>query len=128
MDDNATNGERDLTFEDLLNELHALIGRWVGVAVYGRGTDVLAGFTGSLVAGVAFSEGDRLVFRVRSDDPDTRSVFFLDPATYEGARWRQSSHGENELLIEVRGGALGITLDTAPADESGDYAGEDGGS
>lgn len=110
-----------LTFEELLHELHGLIGRSIGVAVYGGETEsrvMLACFAGRLlggkdfaeVSGIDFGEDDRLVFRVTGGDPNVSSLFFLGSDSFESARWQDTPHGDRELLIEVEGGALGLTL------------------
>jgi hypothetical protein len=104
----------ELTFEELLNELLALIDRWIGVAVYGTGDGVgpLAGFIGRLDAGVPYEDGDRLAFRVMGGDPDDgRANFYLSPDAYRAAHWRELPTGERELLIAVEGGAFGLTLE-----------------
>lgn len=106
--------ERELTFEELLKELLALIDRWIGVAVYGaeEAVGALAGFIGRLDAGVPYEDGDRLVFRVMGGDPDDgRANFYLSPDAYRGARWRVLPTGERQLLIAVEGGAFGLTLE-----------------
>jgi hypothetical protein len=105
----------ELTFDDLLRELLALIDRWIAVAVYGgtaRAPVLLAGFIGRLDAGVPHDEGDRITVRVMGGDPDDgRANFYLSPDAYRGARWLESPTGERELLIEVEGGRLDLTLD-----------------
>ena len=115
MEGNTADSDRELTFEELLRELLALIDRWIAVAVYGGavGTPVLlADFIGRLDAGVPYDDGDRITFRVMGGDPDDgRASFYLSPTAYQGARWLESPTGERELLIELEGGGLGLTLD-----------------
>jgi hypothetical protein len=115
VESNTADSNGDLTFEELLHELLALIDRWIAVAVYGgttRAPVLLAGFIGRLDAGVPYDGGDRITFRVMGGDPDDgRASFYLSPDAYRGARWLESATGERELLIEVEGGGLRLTID-----------------
>jgi hypothetical protein len=112
---NTADSDRELTFEELRRELLALIDRWIAVAVHGGtvGKQVLlAGFIGRLDAGVPYDDGDRITFRVMGGDPDDgRANFYLSPDAYRGARWLESPTGDRELLIEVEGGGLRLTID-----------------
>jgi hypothetical protein len=115
VEGNTADSDRELTFEELLRELLALIDRWIAVAVYGgtaRAPVLLAGFIGRLDAGVPYDDGGRITFRVMGGDPDDgRANFYLSPDAYRGARWLESPTGERELLIEVEGGGLRLTID-----------------